>query len=140
MSLKFRIQCYLLLLVVLLMVCIAQVFSGEMEEILKRPDVVKSVTALKHDAFDSKLFPYETVLEVLPDSTEFYSGPGLHIQLPPAPKDLIAIIHCHPDAAYPKPSDDDIQTAKTLHVPVFTISRNTIWMTTPDGTSHEVKQ
>jgi hypothetical protein len=135
-SFRFRMRCYLLLLIALLLICVAVTFSAEPEDILKRPDVAQSIKVIKHEAFDGKLYPYETVLEVLPLSTEFYSGTEKLVQLPSSPKDLIAIIYCHSD---PKPSDKDIETAKTSHVPVFTISRKATWMTLPDGTSKEIK-
>jgi hypothetical protein len=51
----------------------------------------------------------------------------------PVPADAVAIAHTHPTAVDPKPSEQDIETARKLRVPVYTVSRSGIWKVAPDG-------
>jgi hypothetical protein len=51
----------------------------------------------------------------------------------PVPADAIAIVHTHPLAVDPKPSPQDIATARRIRVPVYTVSRVGIWRASPDG-------
>jgi hypothetical protein len=51
----------------------------------------------------------------------------------PVPRDAVAIAHTHPAAVDPKPSEKDIETARQLRVPVYTVSRSGIWKAGPDG-------
>jgi hypothetical protein len=49
------------------------------------------------------------------------------------PANVVAIIHTHPDAADPRPSDGDVATAQLFGVPNYAVSRRGIWKATPDG-------
>jgi hypothetical protein len=49
------------------------------------------------------------------------------------PADAVAIVHTHPTVVDPKPSLQDIQTARRIGVPVYTVSRYGIWKAGPDG-------
>ena len=51
----------------------------------------------------------------------------------PVPADAVAIVHTHPTAIDPKPSGQDVETARQLRVPVYTVSRSGIWKAAPDG-------
>jgi proteasome lid subunit RPN8/RPN11 len=51
----------------------------------------------------------------------------------PAPAGAVAIVHTHPVMVDPKPSEQDIATARQLGVPVYTVSRSGIWKAEPDG-------
>lgn len=51
----------------------------------------------------------------------------------PVPADAVAIAHTHPTAGDPKPSPEDVATARRLGVPVYTVSRSGIWKAVPDG-------
>ncbi|HEX5854668.1 MAG TPA: Mov34/MPN/PAD-1 family protein, partial [Thermoanaerobaculia bacterium] len=51
----------------------------------------------------------------------------------PVPANAVAIVHTHPAAVDPKPSEQDIETARQLGVPVYTVSRSGIWKAVPDG-------
>ena len=51
----------------------------------------------------------------------------------PVPAGAVAIVHTHPSMVDPKPSEQDIATARRLRVPVYTISRSGIWKAVPDG-------
>jgi len=140
-QMKFLIKCLIALATIGFFT--SNVFGDD--DLLKRYDVATAIGHLKHDAFGP--FHIEAVLEILEVSdlsTEFVyiGGSGIEVQLPPIPKEvrLKAIIHCHPDAAFPKPSSQDELTAKSLQVPVYTISRTMTWVSLPNGTSKEVKE
>lgn len=51
----------------------------------------------------------------------------------PVPAGAVAIVHTHPSVVDPKPSEQDIETARRLRVPVYTVSRSGIWKAVPDG-------
>jgi hypothetical protein len=51
----------------------------------------------------------------------------------PVPADAVAIVHTHPAVVDPKPSFKDIETARCLGLPVYTVSRAGIWKAEPDG-------
>ncbi len=51
----------------------------------------------------------------------------------PVPADAVAIAHTHPTAGDPRPSEQDVATARRLGVPVYTVSRSGIWKAVPDG-------
>lgn len=51
----------------------------------------------------------------------------------PVPAGAVAIVHTHPAAVDPKPSERDRETAGRLGVPVYTVSRSGIWKAAPDG-------
>jgi len=51
----------------------------------------------------------------------------------PVPANAVAIVHTHPAMVDPKPSEQDIDTARRLGVPVYTVSRSGIWKAIPDG-------
>jgi Prokaryotic homologs of the JAB domain len=51
----------------------------------------------------------------------------------PVPAGAVAIVHTHPDMVDSKPSEQDVQTARRLGVPVYTVSRTGIWKAVPDG-------
>jgi len=51
----------------------------------------------------------------------------------PVPARAVAIAHTHPTAGDPKPSEQDVETARRLGVPVYTVSRSGIWKAMPDG-------
>jgi hypothetical protein len=51
----------------------------------------------------------------------------------PVPADAVAIAHTHPAVVDPKPSEQDIETARQLRLPVYTVSRSGIWKAAPDG-------
>ena len=51
----------------------------------------------------------------------------------PAPARLVAVIHTHPDSVDPRPSPNDVATAKRLGVPNYAVSRQGIWKATPLG-------
>lgn len=51
----------------------------------------------------------------------------------PVPADAVAIVHTHPAAVDPKPSLEDIETARGVGMPVYTVSRAGIWKAEPDG-------
>lgn len=99
--------------------------------ILHRVDVAPAVYQIKKDAFGP--LHIETVIEVYPTSIIYVGGSGVDAQLPPVYPHLLAIIHCHPDAAFPFPSAADKKTAHDLDVPVWTISRKAILVVEPDG-------
>lgn len=50
----------------------------------------------------------------------------------PAPRGAVAIVHTHPAMVDPRPSEHDIETARRLGVPVYTVSRSGIWKALPD--------
>lgn len=52
----------------------------------------------------------------------------------PVPKGAVAIVHTHPGVVDPKPSEQDIETARRLGMPVYAVSRSGIWKAVPDGT------
>lgn len=49
------------------------------------------------------------------------------------PDNIIAIAHTHPNHIDPKPSTQDRLVAQQRNVPVYTLTRKTIWSVTPDG-------
>ena len=51
----------------------------------------------------------------------------------PVPAGVVAIVHTHPSVVNPKPSEQDVETARRLGVPVYTVSRSGIWKAVPDG-------
>lgn len=51
----------------------------------------------------------------------------------PIPAGAVAIVHTHPAVVDPKPSEQDIETAGHLGIPVYTVSRSGIWKALPDG-------
>ena len=51
----------------------------------------------------------------------------------PVPAGAVAIVHTHPAVVDPRPSSRDIETARRLGVPVYTVSRAGIWKAGPDG-------
>ncbi len=51
----------------------------------------------------------------------------------PVPAEAVAIVHTHPAVVDPKPSPQDIVTARRLGIPVYTVSRTGIWKAGPDG-------
>lgn len=51
----------------------------------------------------------------------------------PVPADAVAIAHTHPTTVDPKPSEQDVETARELRMPVYTVSRSGIWKALPDG-------
>ncbi|MEO8585336.1 MAG: Mov34/MPN/PAD-1 family protein [Acidobacteriota bacterium] len=51
----------------------------------------------------------------------------------PVPAGVVAIVHTHPAMVDPKPSAQDVETARRLGVPVYTISRSAIWKAEPNG-------
>lgn len=59
-----------------------------------------------------------------------------HLQagwLGPIPADAIAIVHTHPLGVDPRPSPQDVKTARRIGMPVYTVSRVGIWKAGPDG-------
>jgi hypothetical protein len=51
----------------------------------------------------------------------------------PVPAHAVAIVHTHPAMVDPKPSPTDIETARRLGMPVYTVSRSGIWKAGRDG-------
>lgn len=51
----------------------------------------------------------------------------------PIPPSVVAIVHTHPAIVDPKPSEQDVETARRLGVPVYTVSRSGIWKAVPEG-------
>jgi hypothetical protein len=51
----------------------------------------------------------------------------------PVPAGAVAIVHTHPAMVDPKPSEQDIETARRIGLPVYTVSRSGIWKAVPDG-------
>ena len=51
----------------------------------------------------------------------------------PIPADAVAIVHTHPAVVDPRPSPQDIETARRIGMPVYTVSRAGIWKAEPDG-------
>jgi len=51
----------------------------------------------------------------------------------PVPAHAVAIVHTHPAVVDPKPSQQDMETARRLGMPVYTVSRAGIWKAEPDG-------
>jgi hypothetical protein len=51
----------------------------------------------------------------------------------PVPANAVAIVHTHPAVVDPKPSEQDIETARRLGVPVYSVSRSGIWKAVPNG-------
>ncbi|MFI5120431.1 MAG: hypothetical protein ACHQM4_08465 [Thermoanaerobaculia bacterium] len=51
----------------------------------------------------------------------------------PIPADAVAIVHTHPVVVDPRPSPQDIETARRVGVPIYTVSRAGIWKVEPDG-------
>lgn len=51
----------------------------------------------------------------------------------PTPTRAVAIVHTHPAMVDPKPSPQDIETARRLGMPVYTVSRVGIWKADRDG-------
>jgi hypothetical protein len=51
----------------------------------------------------------------------------------PVPENVVAIVHTHPAVVDPKPSEQDVETARQLGVPVYAVSRTGIWKAAPDG-------
>jgi hypothetical protein len=51
----------------------------------------------------------------------------------PPPSGVVAIIHTHPDAVDPRPSDKDVATSRAFGIPNYTVSRRGIWKATPEG-------
>jgi proteasome lid subunit RPN8/RPN11 len=49
------------------------------------------------------------------------------------PPGAVAIVHTHPAVVDPKPSEQDVETARRLRVPVYAVSRSGIWKAVPDG-------
>ena len=49
------------------------------------------------------------------------------------PANVVAIVHTHPDAVDPRPSDQDAATARLFGIPNYTLSRQGIWKATADG-------
>jgi len=51
----------------------------------------------------------------------------------PVPPGAVAIVHTHPAVVDPKPSAQDVNTARGLGLPVYTVSRSGIWKVVPGG-------
>jgi hypothetical protein len=51
----------------------------------------------------------------------------------PVPAGAVAIVHTHPTVADPKPSPQDVETARRIGLPVYTVSRAGIWKAEPGG-------
>lgn len=51
----------------------------------------------------------------------------------PTPAGAVAIVHTHPTVVDPKPSPQDVETARRLGLPVYTVSRTGIWKAEPGG-------
>jgi hypothetical protein len=51
----------------------------------------------------------------------------------PVPAEAVAIVHTHPAMVDPRPSSQDIQTARSVGMPIYTVSRAGIWKVEPDG-------
>ena len=49
------------------------------------------------------------------------------------PDRLVAQAHTHGDHLEPKPSSQDVSTARTLGIPVLTLTRKGIWKASPNG-------
>jgi JAB domain-containing protein similar to deubiquitination enzymes len=78
------------------------------------------------------------VLAVGPDHLVWRTWPDEHGYLRAhwtgaVPEDAVAIVHTHPAKVDPKPSPQDIETARRLGLPVYTVSRVGIWKAEPDG-------
>jgi len=56
----------------------------------------------------------------------------------PPPPGVVAIIHTHPDAVDPRPSEKDVATSREFGIPNYTVSRRGIWKATPDGETVQV--
>jgi hypothetical protein len=104
--------------------------------ILHRFDVAAGIKQIKKDAFGP--LHIETVIEVLPTGIVFIGGTETGTVFTTR-SGILAIVHCHPDAAYPLPSDMDKKNAVDLKVPIYTISRSAIWVSLPDGTTEKTR-
>jgi hypothetical protein len=51
----------------------------------------------------------------------------------PVPADAVAIVHTHPAVVDPRPSPQDLESARRVGVPIYTVSRAGIWKAEPDG-------
>jgi hypothetical protein len=51
----------------------------------------------------------------------------------PVPAGAVAIVHTHPAMVDPRPSSQDIETARRIGIPVYAVSRAGIWKAEPDG-------
>ena len=49
------------------------------------------------------------------------------------PEGVVAQAHTHGDRLDPKPSSQDISVARSLKIPIFTLTRKGIWRAMPDG-------
>lgn len=49
------------------------------------------------------------------------------------PPGAVAIVHTHPATVDPRPSGQDVETARQVGVPIYTVSRSGIWKAVPDG-------
>ena len=102
-----------------------------------RPDVTKSVITIHAETFERKL-RFEEVLLVRKDSVDFVAGSGDNV-LFKWDDSIIAVVHTHPDKGFERPSPQDIEEAKTRHVPIYVVSESQIWYSTPDGKVLQVK-
>ena len=123
-------------LVVLLLALATIVHAAPNDAILNRPDVAKSVTDIYQDTFVKRL-PFESGLLVRSHSTDFTSGVRGDIFFPFDP-DILAVIHTHPDLGYERPSQQDIQTAVKLKIPIYVISLHQTWVVDADGIVRQV--
>lgn len=55
------------------------------------------------------------------------------------PVGAAALAHTHPNSDIQNPSNQDVSTAKTIKIPVYTICRSGIWKILPDGTIVKIK-
>jgi len=92
-------------------------------------------------AADFGYTPRECAAWIVPDESEgvrWVSWPNGHLFLAErwkgsVPAGAVAIVHTHPAMVSPKPSRQDIETARRFGVTVYTVSRSGIWKAVPDG-------
>jgi hypothetical protein len=51
----------------------------------------------------------------------------------PVPENLVAQVHTHPENTDPRPSANDFLVALQVHVPIYIISKDGIWIGMPNG-------
>ena len=117
-------------LMIFLLLVAASTWATPPTSILDRPDVVKSIAQIRHDAFGPLHIEY--VLLVRQDSTDFVAGSDDNVQFKPDAT-VLAIIHTHPDDGYERPSTQDRQMAVKMNIPVYVVSRSEIWAAWPNN-------
>jgi hypothetical protein len=117
------------------------------DNVLKTPDVQARMSKLYADALLSFVpttngFTRKTELSFTLSAD---GAPGLVSSSHDWARDLVrvhhgdtAIVHTHPFATDPRPSDGDVAIAMKLGIPNYVLSRYVLWVAMPDGTVSQV--